>query len=184
MLWIVVFIVCLIAGGRICYNEATGRTIWSSKTTPFRWRNAPYHWFAGWIVAGIVAGGIVTVIAQDVTKDYVPVETPIVALNDNIGTEGSFFLGSGSIDSEAVFFYYAGDNTNGFRLKHVDADDASIIEFDGDPYMVQYCGDLSTSPSWIDFNLDKSKPSCRSWDKTVFYVPSGSIQSNYILDAE
>ena len=184
MLFFIVLAGCLIAGGRICYNAATGQSYWSHKRHPFKWSEVPYHWFAGWVAVGLFLGFVATFIALDATQEHVPVENKIASLSDGMGTSGSFFLGSGSIDSEPVFFYYAGDNTNGFRLKHVDAADASIIEFDGEPYMVRYCGDLDTAPEWIDFNRVDSEPECAGWDRTVFYVPAGSIQNNYILDAE
>lgn len=184
MLWIAVIIAFAIIGGRICYKEAIHEAYWSRKTIPFKWSNVPFHWFVGWVAGGILIGLIATMIVMNASQDYVRIENKIASLNDGMSTSGSFFLGSGSIDSEPVFFYYSGDNTNGFRLRHVDASAASIIEFNGEPYMVRYCGDISTAPSWLDFDKTDPVPECRDWDKTVFYVPAGSIQNNYILDAE
>jgi len=98
----------------------------------------------------------------------------IASIQDNVQTSGSFFLGSGTIDSEAVFYFYEQDG-DGYRLTHVPAYRSKIVESNESPHLVvsKAVGD---HPFWgIPLN---------SHDNYTFYVPTGSILNNFNLDAK
>lgn len=101
-------------------------------------------------------------------------ESSIIALQDGSSTSGSFFLGSGSIDSDPVFFYYEDDNGT-YRLKHVLADDASVIESSGPARVDIYKNKANSELFGLPFSDDTTY---------IFYVPNGSILRNFALDAK
>ena len=151
------------------------------------WGFATFTMIVVWII-GAGATAVVTLgLAEFWVKDT-PVTSDIVSLADGQGTHGSFFLGSGSIDSKPVFFFYRQSANGSFRLEHRDADNVSIVETTGQPYMETLCVDYSHLPRWFDWPVKRSEApdynDCRTNDPTTFYVPEGSIKSNYILDAQ
>jgi hypothetical protein len=145
------------------------------------------------LVVGLFVTLFLTFIAASIAVPDHSVERDLVALADGQSTHGSFFLGSGSVDSDPAFFWYQDDGTGGYKLKSINAYWVTIREIpEGEtPHMVQRCDDYSNIPKWVGWPLDISEDeesnSCgdsdeKSW--TTFYVPAGSIKSNYILDAQ
>lgn len=101
-------------------------------------------------------------------------EHSITALQDGSSTRGSFFLGSGRIDSDPVFFYY--ENSDGvYRLKHVFADEASVVESSGPAHVDVYKNKANSELFGLPFSSDTTYR---------FYVPNGSILRNFTLDAK
>lgn len=169
------------------YHEAT-RNNWHRARTPFKWENFNWLFPLGAMVVGAIIGFVITLGVIENTHDKVPIETNLAALSDGTSASGSFFLGSGSVEERPVFFYYAEVNGN-YYLKHVRADTVTVRMTNGEPRMVRYCGDYTTAPGWVKWPLsdnfwEGSYIECAKRDQTVFYVPEGSIQSNYILDAQ
>jgi len=101
-------------------------------------------------------------------------ESDLASLADNQGTSGSFFLGSGSIDDEPVFYYYE-RNGDEYTLEHVNADEAVVIETTDDP-RVEFYSPVSNNEFWYIGGFGEST--------VKFYVPEGSVLNNYNLDAE
>lgn len=54
--------------------------------------------------------------------------TEICSINRENLTEGSFFIGSGSINDVAYFFYYVKDGADTYHLSKIIAEDTTIIE--------------------------------------------------------
>lgn len=99
-------------------------------------------------------------------------ETPLKALSLSNGQSGTFFLGTGVIKDKIKYIYYL-DNGGRYELKTIDADDADIVEYDGEPKMVK---EHLSPPSWWLPAMDDF-----DWNIT-FYVPEGSITDTYELD--
>lgn len=100
-------------------------------------------------------------------------DVDIYAMQDNLTTGGSFFLGSGHIDDELKYFYV--EKTEfGYSVTNVDADNAYI----------QYSNDRC--------HLEKHTYTFNNWfvrliavpcsTRYVFYIPEGSIINNYSVD--
>lgn len=107
-------------------------------------------------------------------KTYHVVEDiDIYALQDNITTDGSFFLGSGHIDDELKYFYVEKTEL-GYTVKNIDADQAYI----------QYTTDRC--------HIEKQSYTFDNWfvrliaepitDRYIIYIPEGSIVNNYSVD--
>lgn len=126
-------------------------------------------------LTGTVVLGIFTILS---IANLLPTHTEstygsLEAINDNSSVSGSFFLGSGSVNGRMVFSYYqkSGDS---YQLLQQDADRSLVKYTDGIP-TVEYLKDCSSIPSLESI--------CSS-PRFIFYVPRGSIQSNYNLDAK
>ena len=156
------------------------------------------RWYWG-LGRGLLSGGVALIFyvfvsavllvgLSEIWVEDTPVESELASLADGSSVSGSFFLGSGSVESEPVFFFYRQQGNGSFRLEHRDADKVSIVETSSDPRMVTLCVDYSHVPTWFEWPLFNSSPptyeDCRDDDPTTFYVPEGSIKSNYILDAQ
>lgn len=99
----------------------------------------------------------------------------IKSLQDTRHTSGSFFLGSGSIDSKPVFWYYA-DSGGYSTLEHRDAEDVRIVETDDHkPHVVEQ--KFHSNNDWFHTIYDGES-------RYVFYIPEGSITNNFELDAQ
>lgn len=140
------------------------------------------------VIGGAVIGTIVISIpATEITSDTVIISHNIVSMKDGTSTEGSFFLGSGVIGNKPSFTYYEQDASGAVRLKHVNANDASVVQYDGPPKVTEECDSYKDSPTlwtwpigdiWAEDDID-------CWgENIVFYVPEGSVKTDFVLDAE
>ena len=121
-----------------------------------------------------------------IMRDRAEFSYDLGALNDGRSTQGSFFLGSGTIDSVPSFMYYERDG-DGYVLRDWPASSSKVVETKGDPQVVYNCYDYSSVPRpfrWAPQMMeDGSVYDCRHAFVT-FYVPPGSVQQQYILDAQ
>lgn len=130
------------------------------------------------IFGGVAASAIcmiINAIGAEITGTHYETEgtADLAALQDGSSTSGSFFLGSGSFNEEPSFFYYQ-KSGNEYHLEHVDADYAVVEETSGTPH-VEYQKEVGNKPFW-------AMP-VSGYDHVKFYVPQGSVISNYTLDA-
>ena len=95
----------------------------------------------------------------------------IISLKDNSTYKGSFFLGSGSIKNEPMFFYYKKVG-KGFKLESIPTRKAIII------YSIE-----SPKVEQIKY-ISNSKWSINPRIRYNIYIPSGTIKTNFILDSE
>ena len=72
----------------------------------------------------------------DEMKDKVTSYTPIYSTEDGTAVRGSFFLGSGRVNSYMVYYFYTGDDANGFQRKMLDAQNTYVFQDSETPYML------------------------------------------------
>lgn len=141
---------------------------------------------AGTLIGGLI-GGLLSLCIYEATVDDVPRRFPIVSLGDGAGSEGRAFLGSGSVDTEAVFFYYAPKIGGGYGLFHVDADQTTIFEDQtSSGYLIKQCEDGNTAPKWLFGTPDEDdRYNCTgsTMSKYEFHIPENSIVRQFNLDA-
>lgn len=97
----------------------------------------------------------------------------IYALQDNLTTEGSFFLGSGHIDDELKYFYVK-ETDVGYTVCNVDADD-SYIRYTNDRCHIEKQTYEFTNKFVAAIAIPMS-------DRYIFHIPDGSILNNYAVD--
>ena len=135
---------------------------------------------AGLAIMFFLVGILVAFILSAVWEDA-PVEITtstdyeIVALQDNLGLQGKFFLGSGYIDNELSYAYMQYVDGCGYKAKTVDASNAYIKFTDEQPYvsLVTY----QFKDQWRNYFTIPY-----NYEDIFFYIPEGSILQNYNID--
>lgn len=104
---------------------------------------------------------------------YEKTVTPIVALEDNMSSGGTFFLGTGSTKN-SIYYYYMTETEHGYKLQDVTASKA-YIKYDAEPRIVieNGCG----FKHW--YNYIWAFPVRTHY---TIYVPEGTILNNYNID--
>lgn len=125
--------------------------------------------FIGGMIMNAIIQTAVTGTHYEVSQTY-----ELHTLHDSSGTTGSFFLGSGTIDSKPVFMYYEKQGDSYF-LRHADADFATVIESTSTPHVDKLVERANNKWWGLAFGAGHS---------VNFYVPKGSVVSNYTLDAK
>ncbi len=133
-------------------------------------------------LVGSVMGIAVSVIISTLIIHLAPTETVVyshvelVALKDNTsGVSGSFFIGSGTIQTRSYYFFYARNQDGSYYQDKVSTESANIYEED------RTDGALKTyvrrpQGNWRYFCLfEKRYTYC-------FYIPKGSIPHQFRLD--
>ena len=131
------------------------------------------------MVGAFLIGAVVAVVMNVVSSFFLPThyeykEYVLQSLQDGKDASGSFFLGTGYVDSYPSFTYYLEENGR-YRLKSTNADFASVTYTSGTPKMVE---------RW---KVDDQTIWCMWTNKTLkdveFQVPPGSVYKDYSLDA-
>jgi len=91
----------------------------------------------------------------------------IYSIGDSLGVEGSFVLGTGSINSVPVYLFYQDAGNGGYKLGHVEATHSVIYE---------------DAPAHTGY-ITATYPSCESPNGWDIHVPKGTIKREYNLDS-
>lgn len=111
-------------------------------------------------------------------EEYLRSEERIYALQDNKGTNGKFFLGSGRVDGSLKYNYLI-DTTRGKKIKEKDIDDAYIVEDNNIAPKVEHY--YSRFENKI---LRKLYGGDDLYEYSRFFIPENSIKENYNIDLE
>ena len=114
------------------------------------------------------------------TTKYTDEPISLVALCDNMGTNGTFYLGSGTIDSEIKYVYAYEDEDLGMITKTKSANECYIknIPNGEKPYMVKW-KEIPKANFWT-WLFGKPIPT----EKITFYVPATAVYAGYNIDFE
>lgn len=101
-------------------------------------------------------------------------------LQDGMGLQGSFFLGSGQIDGKMQYVYYYQKDSVSYKMGQVPYYDVTIRYSDERPRIETHT--LSMKP----IKTAKRNLFCIDQSSTtyVIYVPKGTIRQNFNLDAQ
>ena len=117
--------------------------------------------------------GIIDMSIRD--HKYKKISFKIKSINDRFSSEGSFILGSGSIENTEYYYYYY--NTNkGYKLGKKDTDYCYINEWNKSYGKIEYDVKYKESTNWF---LSESNKRCSDY---IIYVPKNTIISKYRLD--
>lgn len=131
----------------------------------------------GALTGGVVGCIVAIIIGFLQPGHFIPEsKTPLVALQDNTTSRGSFFLGSGSIQGEMRYFYFRQEGV-GYKAESKPAYSSLIVEDEEKaPYLVEYHWRFINPNAW-KWGLE---PNTTRDDE--FHIPKGSILRNYTLD--
>lgn len=144
-----------------------------------RERDWEYFWMIS-IVASLLCGVLTLIVAAIVgtcipSSEIVYEETvrPIVALEDNMASNGTFFLGTGTV-KDSIHYYYMIETERGYKIQDIAASNA-YIKYDTNPRIVieNGCG----FKHW--YNNIWAFPVRTHY---TIYVPEGTILNNYNID--
>lgn len=129
----------------------------------------------GFLIGAMLSTGIGLFVPQK------PVEVDrikLVALKDNITTQGSFFLGSGVVDGVHKYFYYKENGHGGFLIGSIDSSGVPIYEdVDSDPYI------SVLHHEFVDKKFNAiAIPNLNEF--YAFHIPKNSITRDFKLDLE
>lgn len=152
----------------------------------FQWDDqaVPGSNFVASLFYGLFVGGILALIANGIVtgtqgKHWVVSGTEnLQSIRTSQDTHGSFFLGSGSFESEPAYYFFVKTSDGGYIEKHVPADEAKVFESNMTPH-VEYLEkrNLSKNTDWNIFAGNND-----GWNYYYnFYVPPGSVIQTYKL---
>lgn len=132
--------------------------------------------FMGALIGAIPAyliGGIISIMIFGTAPCELQYKQDLIAMKDNTVISGSFFLGSGNINSK-MNYVYAIETDKGIMTKTLEQKTNTVyIQYtDSQPYMEYYSG---TSDGW-------RMPETSSY--YIFYLPEGTIINTFEIDLE
>lgn len=147
------------------------------------WCFMVFVWLFGCAPIGLVATGIATFVGGLMPRHSVKSDSyPLIALREKDGSNGNFFLGSGTLNSAEYYFWYR-------RAKGGEIQGGKTYR---SPSVRIYQGDYA--PKMDTWKCEYSIPGCWVWvwligidvrsDITYspdFYIPEGSIMEGYSL---
>lgn len=108
----------------------------------------------------------------------------VVALSVSASVEGTFFLGSGSIEGHPYYFFYFETPDGGKKLSKLNAEKVTLYEEDRkDAFVakVDLYGWDSRGPLWNFFVPKSFWLYKKHWDYSI-HIPKGSIKEEIRLD--
>jgi hypothetical protein len=142
---------------------------------------------SGDFFAGIIPSGIsflLTLLALIIISMYPNSElqkvetTTISALKDNAKTKGSFFLGSGYINSNQYYFYIEETN-KGKKMSKVSVDNAYVKENSTRSYIERY--EYQYTSKFAIWMYGKEPWGAEEY---IFHVPKGTVTTEFNIDME
>lgn len=101
----------------------------------------------------------------------------IIALKDSVGTESSFYLGTGYIDDE-MHYVYMTETDKGMSMEKIKAEDVFLKYVEGDTPHIDTIHYNYTN-SFLDWFLPGDAK-----QETYIYIPEGSLTTEYVIDLE
>lgn len=145
-----------------------------------RWSDGLIFYIVNSIV-GIVLGvmlGLIIAFCLPMETTYRQETYNIVSLQDNSSVSGSFFIGCGNIEGEMCYVFYT-EEDGAFQLNQVSYHKAKIKYTDEKPTITKYTIIATDNKiNWFALDSDIGNKSF------LIEVPSGTIKTNYTLDAQ
>jgi hypothetical protein len=135
--------------------------------------------WVGFLIGAIIGPLTALKIGTFFPKTYVLTETTeLVALHDNSASQGNFFLGCGTMDSEFCYVFYQKEG-NAVKFRKISAEnyDAPIIfEEDRSDAVLQKYNERFVNEANVRWGIFIGSI------KYEFHIPKGSILKNFQLD--
>jgi hypothetical protein len=176
MLYLILAAVAVVIGGIVGAVKAFGESF-------------PSFWdrFFGAIAMAIVSSAVTLIalgIFSAILSGFVATKTVvwdteyITALKDNSVTEGSFFLGSGTVDETPVYAY-ARKESGGIVIDSIPSDGVIIVEDSNERPRIE-----NLAKEFKSEKLEEWFPLFSFWGADKVYVPEGSITTDFDIDLE
>ena len=128
--------------------------------------------FAVAVLFGFLLGGVISLgIGHFPPQHFTANGCSLVALKQKDGIQGSFFLGSGSIQDVQYYFYYRNLGNNTYRMGKEKVDNCVVVE-DGRKSKVWFTPEFNNR-WWYLVGLPSAQKAIE------FHVPKGSISKDF-----
>lgn len=147
----------------------------------FSWEDGGFSFFT--LLAGFLTGAFIAIIVLVFSSGIFPSElqlhqeSSILSIKHENSIEGTFFLGSGSIDSETYYFYLQQREDGGIKYSKINTSDAILYETE-DNFRIERWRKEYKNPIIRRIFIAPVLAN----DEVRFYIPEGSILYNFILD--
>ena len=138
----------------------------------------------GWIIVFGIVGAVEGLLCGLFIALLLPNDTITVtdtyyleSLQDNNSVQGSFFLGIGSFSGKMKYVYYYEDN-GVYKMNQISYNDA-VVKYTTDRPKIELFRDEPTDATINKFSIFIN---CNN-DPAIIYVPRGTINNNFNLDA-
>lgn len=102
----------------------------------------------------------------------------LAAMQDGIQTSGQFFLGSGSVDEETYYLFYAKTGETSYVMDKRTTNTSTIFEDEEhEPYLTDY-DQVFRTDLWLWIALPTLSR------RSEFHIPKGSVLQNFRLDLQ
>ena len=149
------------------------------KANPNHYSEHGYVWSSSimlGLMGGVLAIGVGMIIHAVDKETEMHYYATLVSMSDTTNSEGSFFLGSGTIKEDAVYYYYYRTNTGGFKRSYLYSARTEIVESDGSQAHIECEASRSVvQPDW-EWAFTKRDRKC------IAYVPRGTVKQEFNLD--
>ena len=126
------------------------------------------------IVTGLLAAFVASLVGLLFpTREDEIEKVTLVALKEDGGTQGSFFLGTGSIDGDEYYRFYKEVTGGGYQLDKIDTDEDVTIFEGGGPYT------LTTYRSTFKYGVCKLIATRFSDWRYEFRIPVNSLARDF-----
>lgn len=127
----------------------------------------------------LIATLLLVAVAYAPNSQYNLEETvDITAMKDNSRTNGSFYLFGGTV-SEKDYYYYMTETSEGLKRDKVNVDYSTVNEVDGNPKVEIYKSKYTNAIARWYFGETSPRNA-----KYVFYVPPGTVTTQFEVDME
>lgn len=131
------------------------------------------------MIAGMVGVGAAAVIGSFMPKQWEQTDqVTLVSLHDEVGVNGRFFLGSGTINSDPYYYYYVGSAESGYSPRKLRAnEDVTVFEeerTDGELVVLLQVIDPSLGFwGWFGISIGENH--------YQFHIPKESLRQSFSL---
>lgn len=119
-------------------------------------------------------------------EEYVVESTPIISLNDNDKLSGAFVLGSGAVKETTYYVYNYKLQDGGIKRDKIEAKFATIYETDDSPHIDVIGTKVKESEKqsllYNIFHIQALEDF--NFSKYNFYIPKGSVITDFEIDSE
>lgn len=113
-------------------------------------------------------------VCTDIEYNNMVSDKKIIALKDNQGINGSFYIMGGYVD-EDLYYYYAVETELGYKTEKIKADNVYIKYTDSEAHIEEYTGDFANKNLYL-------------WgvpiydNRYIVYCPEGTITNEFDVD--
>lgn len=131
------------------------------------------------LVCNITSAAAIWNFAPDSHEYYVKNDFEIVAMQDNLNTNGRFYLTHGMIETD-LYYFYMRETSRGLKQGKMPANNTYITYTEDTPHVEYYETRFKEDVKWVDLFTLNDRCYVESYYRA--YVPTGTVQEDFYVD--